>query len=485
MSLEIEYRIGDSWEAGAAPAVANDTNPSDVREVLARYRLMTREQVVRAMDAAAQGAVLWRGTSALARAAILSKAAVILRGRRDEVARSVSLENGKTLAEATVEVEKSADFLDFYAATARLPQGGIIADGRSGTRAMILTEPVGIVAMITPWNDPMLTPARKLGPALISGNAVILKPARETPLAACHLVRALVEAGLPGGVLNLVITDHASFDELVIGDRRLAAVTFTGSTEVGLGLSRKLAGRNVRLQTEMGGKNASVVLADADLDLAVATLVGASFGQAGQRCTATSRVIVEAAVHDRLVEKLVAAVAALKLGPGTDPQTKIGPVVSRKHQQEVLGHIERARASGACIALGGGVPRDEALGHGCFVEPTIVTGVTPEMPIWKEEVFGPVLAVRAVASFEEAVVAANDSPYGLSAALFTGSLRYAQRFIDAADAGQVSINLPTSGWDVHQPFGGFKDSGSAFKEQGLEGLRFYSRVKTAAIRFDW
>jgi len=485
MSLEIEYRIGESWEAGAAPDIVDDTNPSDVRDVLACYRLATPEQVRRAMDAAEKGAVLWRGTSALARAAVLSKAAQILRGGRDQVARGISLENGKTLAEANIEVEKSADFLDFYAATARMPQGGIIADGRPGTRAMILVEPIGIVAMITPWNDPMLTPARKLGPALISGNAVILKPARETPLAACRLVHALVEAGLPAGVLNLLVADHASFDELVIGDRRLAAMTFTGSTEVGLGLSRKLAGRNVRLQTEMGGKNASVVLADADLDLVVTTLLGASFGQAGQRCTATSRVIVEASVHDSLMEKLIAAVRGLKLGASIDPQTKIGPVVSRRHQKEIVGHIERARDSGARIVLGGGVPRDEALSHGCFVEPTIVGGITPDMPLWKEEVFGPVLAVRAVASFEDAVAALNDSPYGLSAALFTASLRQAQRFIDAADAGQVSINLPTSGWDVHQPFGGFKDSGSPFKEQGLEGLRFYTRIKTAAIRFDW
>ena len=485
MSQEIEYRIGGSWEAGAAAEIAYDTNPSDVREVLASYRLTTAQQVSRAMDAADEGAVSWRGISPLARAAVLSKAGQLLRVRGDEVGRDIALENGKTLAEARVEVEKSADFLDFYAATARMPQGGIIADARPGTRAMILIEPIGVVGVITPWNDPLLTPARKLAPALISGNAVILKPARETPLAAYHLVRALVDAGLPAGVLNFILTDHGTFDEQVIGDRRLAAVSFTGSTQVGLDLSRKLAGRCVRLQTEMGGKNASVVLAEADLDLAVATLLGASFGQAGQRCTATSRVIVEASVHDSLVEKLTAAVRELKMGASIDPQTQIGPVVSRHHQKEVLDHIERARVAGARIVLGGGTPRDEALVHGCFVEPTLVGGVTPDMPIWKEEVFGPVLAVRAVASFEQAVAAVNDSPYGLSAALFTSNLRHAQRFVDAADTGQVSINLPTSGWDVHQPFGGFKYSGSAFKEQGLEGLRFYTRVKTAAIRFDW
>ncbi|VCU71442.1 Aldehyde dehydrogenase, thermostable [Pigmentiphaga humi] len=483
--MELQYRIGAEWAPGEHGDWAEDTSPSDVREVLARYRLMSRSQVDRAMDAAIEAFPGWKAASPVARAAVLSKAAALLRQRRDEHARVVARENGKTLAEATVEVEKSADFLDFYAATARMPSGGLIADARPGTRGLAMTEPVGVIAMITPWNDPMLTPARKLGPALVSGCTVVLKPARETPLAADLLVRALVEAGLPAGVLNTVIADHATFDAAVIAHPRLAGVTFTGSTAVGLGLSRKLAGRTVRLQTEMGGKNATVVLADADLDLAASTLAAAAFGQAGQRCTATSRVIVEETVHDALLERLRAAAGALRLGASLDPGTQLGPVVSRRQQAEVLAHIDKARAHGGRIELGGGQPDGEAYAHGCFVQPTIVTGVTADMPLWREEVFGPVLAIRRVASFDEAVAAVNDSDYGLSAALFTSSLRHAQRFLDAADTGQVGINLPTSGWDVHQPFGGFKESGSPFKEQGVEGLRFYTRTKMAAIRFDW
>jgi aldehyde dehydrogenase (NAD+) len=485
MTLELQYRIGDAWEPGQAGEFASDISPSDVREVLARYRVLSPDQIHRAVEAALRAFPAWRATSPIARAAVLQKAATILRGGRDEAARSIAQENGKTLGEATVEVEKSADFLDFYAATARFPTGGIIADGRPGTRGMALVEPVGLVAMITPWNDPMLTPARKLGPALITGNTVLLKPARETPLAVNPLVRALIDAGLPNGVLNTVIADHSDFNEVVLAHPRLAAVTFTGSTRVGLDLSRKLAGRNVRLQAEMGGKNASVVLADADLDFAAASLIGAGFGQAGQRCTATSRVLVSAEVHDVFVEKLIAAARTIRLGPSLDPATRMGPVVSRRHQTEVLGHIERARTSNARISTGGRAPADKALAHGCFVEPTVITGVTADMPLWRDEVFGPVLAVRAVESFEEAVAAVNDSVYGLSAALYTTDLRHVQRFIDLADAGQVAINLPTSGWDVHQPFGGFKDSGSPFKEQGIEGLRFYTRTKMAAIRYEW
>jgi alpha-ketoglutaric semialdehyde dehydrogenase len=483
--MELQYRIGTEWAAGEAGDWADDTSPSDVRDVIARYRLMSRKQVDQAVAAAIDAFGPWKAMPALARAAILSRAAVLLRQRRDDHARTISRENGKTLAEATVEVDKSADFLDFYAATARMPSGGLIADARPDTRAMAIIEPIGVIAMITPWNDPMITPARKLGPALISGCTVLLKPARETPLAADFLVRALVDAGLPAGVLNTVITDHATFDDAVISHPRLAGVTFTGSTAVGLSLSRKLAGRTVRLQTEMGGKNASVVLADADLDLAVTTLVGAAFGQAGQRCTATSRVVVEDAVHDAFVSKLCAAVKAIKIGPSLNVDTKLGPMINRRQQSEVLAHIEKARAHGGQVVAGGEAPADEAYRHGCFVAPTVVTGVTPEMPLWREEVFGPVLAICRVATFEEAVAAVNDSDYGLSAALFTNNLRHAQRFIDAVDTGQVAVNLPTSGWDVHQPFGGFKESGSPFKEQGLEGLRFYTRIKMAAIRFAW
>ena len=326
----LEYRVGGGWEPGSAAGESDDLNPSDTRDVLTRFKLQTPEQVRRAMDAAASGAAVWRATSPIDRGAVFSRAAQALRAAKTEIATIVSRENGKTIGEASVEVEKSADFLDFYAGTARMPLGTIIADARRGTRAMTLVEPVGVVLAITPWNDPMLTPARKLAPALIAGNAVVLKPARDTPLAAYHLVRALCDAGLPEGVLGTVMSDHATLDDELLSDSRLAAVSFTGSTEVGLGLQRKLAGRNVRIQTEMGGKNAAVVLADADLDLAVATIVAGAFGQAGQRCTATSRIVVETAVYDDVAKRLAAAAGGLRLGPGTDPNTQMGPGGERR-----------------------------------------------------------------------------------------------------------------------------------------------------------
>jgi aldehyde dehydrogenase (NAD+) len=481
----LEYRVGSTWEAGAAAGENDDLNPSDTREVLARFKLLTAEQLRRAMDAAAASAAVWRSASPVDRGVVLSRASQKLRAARNDIATMVSRENGKTIAEAGVEVDKSADFLEFYAGTARMPMGSLLADTRRGTRTMMLVEPVGVVLAITPWNDPMLTPARKIAPALIAGNAVLLKAARDTPLAASYLARALYEAGLPDGVLGTVMADHRTLETVLIADARLAAVTFTGSTEVGLDLQRKLAGRNVRLQTEMGGKNAAVVMADADLEMAVATIAAGAFGQAGQRCTATSRIVVESVVYGEIVDRLAAAAGALRLGPSTDPGTQMGPVVNAGHRSDILGHVNGARQAGARIVAGGNIPAGDPLRYGCFVEPTVVADVTPDMPIWRDEVFGPVIALTSAGSLDEAIAAVNDSSYGLSASIFTSSLRAAQRFIDGVDTGQVAVNLPTSGWDVHHPFGGFKESGSPFKEQGLEGLRFYTRVKTAAVRSEW
>ena len=232
----------------------------------------------------------------------------------------------------------------------------------------------------------------------------------------------------------------------------------------------------------MGGKNASAVLADADLDLAADTIAAAAFGQGGQRCTATSRVVADRAIAPALLERLAARAAAVRLGPGSEPETTMGPLVSAAQRDEVLAHLERAVGDGARVVAGGGRPAEERLQAGCYVEPTVYAEVSPDMAIWREEVFGPAIAVVEVDGLDELIAAVNDSPYGLSAALFTSSLDAAARFAAEVDTGQVSVNLPTSGWDVHHPFGGFGDSGSAFKEQGLDGLRFYTRVKTVAVR---
>ena len=339
-----------------------------------------------------------------------------------------------------------------------------------------------MVLAICPWNDPLITPARKLGPALIAGNAVLLKAASQTPLIAGWLAGLLAEAGLPEGVLQVITGRNSEISAALLAGPD--AVTFTGSNEVGGYLRRELAGRNVRLQCELGGKNVSVVLEDADLDMAAAIVASAAFAQAGQRCTATSRLIVADSVAQDLTSKLRAKVTEIVLGPGLDPATTMGPLSYAAHRDGVLGHIELARAEGASVIAGGWRPAAAALAHGCYVEPTLIR-VTPEQSLWRDEVFGPVLAITTAAGFHDAVRLANDTVYGLAAAVFTTSLTSANTFIDLAEAGQVAVNLPTAGWDVHHPFGGFRDSGSPFKEQGRPGLRFYTRIKTAAVRFAW
>ncbi|HTX09652.1 MAG TPA: aldehyde dehydrogenase family protein [Solirubrobacteraceae bacterium] len=474
--------VDGAWRRGGGDGTITVTDPSNVARTVGVVPAMSADDLADVYAAAARGAGTWRHTGTLERGRILSAAAGLLRERIGTIAHELVSEMGKTLAEATVEVTKAADFFDYYASLARLPVGVELADARPGVNVVVRNEPIGVVLAITPWNDPILTPARKLAPALFAGNAVVLKPASETPIVSLRLAAALHDAGLPAGVLGTVTGRSSRLSDPLLADPRLAGVTFTGSTAVGTGLRQQLANRNVRLQTEMGGKNASVVLADADLELAAETILAASFGQAGQRCTATSRVIADRAVTSELMAKLVAGAGAVRLGPGLDPDTTIGPTVSRGHQAEVVEHVDRARTEGAEILIGGGVPSASELAGGCYVEPTVVAGVTREMSIWRDEVFGPVIAVVEVDGVEEAVAAANDSVYGLSAAIFTRDLSAAAYFEEYVDTGQVSVNLPTSGWDVHHPFGGFADSGSAFKEQGLEALRFYTRVKTVAVR---
>jgi aldehyde dehydrogenase (NAD+) len=457
-------------------------DPADVRSVVAEVPAMTAAEVAAAYDRARAAFEGWRRVNPLDRAAVLTMAADLIRARVDDGAVTLVRENGKTLAEARTEVTKTADFLDYYASFARQPWGELLSDARPGTSTSVRVEPIGVVLAICPWNDPLITPARKLGPALIAGNAVVLKAASQTPGIAIWAAALLAEAGLPDGVVQ-VVTGRSS----EISDALLAApdaVTFTGSNEVGAYLRRTLADRNVRLQAELGGKNVSVVLADADLDMAAATLVSAAFAQAGQRCTATSRLIVEETVAADLQARLREKMTQIVVGPGLDPATTMGPLSYAGHRDGVLEHIERARKEGAAVIAGGGAPAAGELAYGCYVEPTLIS-VSPAQSLWREEVFGPVLAVTTAGGFDEAVRLANDTVYGLAAAVFTTSLTYANKFIDLAEAGQVAVNLPTAGWDVHHPFGGFHESGSAFKEQGSPGIRFYTRIKTAATRFVW
>jgi acyl-CoA reductase-like NAD-dependent aldehyde dehydrogenase len=478
--LSINNLVGGEFVGARDGRQIDVLNPATAGDVVGRVPAMAAADLDTVFAAAEAGARTWRATGPIERGRILLEAARLLREDASALTSLIVAEMGKTRTEAAGETAKAADFFEYYAGLARMPFGELIPDVRPGTFATQTREPLGVVLLITPWNDPLLTPARKMAPALMAGNAVVIKPATETPLITLRLAEIFHRAGLPIGVLGTVTGRGSEIGDLLTADRRIRAISFTGSTSVGLDLQRRVAGSGIRVQTEMGGKNALVVMDDANLDLAVAAITAGAFAQAGQRCTATSRLIVQRGIADELRRRVSAGVEAIRVGPGDRDGVDIGPVVSKKAQTDINSRVEAALAEGATVLARGSVAPEFAA-VGAFVEPLFLS-VESSNSVWRDEVFGPVLSMIVVDELDEAISAVNASAYGLSSAIFTTSLDSAYLFIDQVDTGQVSVNQPTSGWDVHQPFGGFKESGSPFKEQGLEALRFYSRVKTAAIR---
>lgn len=481
MAERFSNLVGGQWVSHQGEWF-EDRNPADTSEVVALFPAMREEDVARAVEAARVGFRRWSRTPLYARGAVLRRAALLLRERLEGIARDLTREMGKTLREARGEVARAADFFEYYGAFGRWPEGHILPDGREGVQTWTAREPVGLVAAITPWNDPILTPARKLAPALLAGNAVVLKPASLTPLSAWHLVRALHDAGVVEGAVNMVTGRADVVGQALVKSGEIAAITFTGLTEVGLELLRQAAGRQVRVQNEMGGKNAAVVLRDANLGQAVEAIVAGAFGQSGQRCTATSRVLVESEVYEAFTEAFVARASSLRVGPGLDEATDMGPVVDHRQLENVLRHVALALERGGRLLCGGQRLTGGVWDRGYFVAPTVFADVREDAEVWCQEIFGPVVALMRVSSLDEAIRLVNGTRYGLSAAIFTRDIEAAHRFAGEVDTGCVTVNLPTVGWDVHTPFGGFKDSGSAFKEHGIEGLAFYTRIKTVAMR---
>lgn len=480
-TTDYENLIGDEWVGSADGRRFERADPSKTSEIVGTFPALDEKDVPRIIDAATAGFARWRATKPLDRGRVLLRASGIIRERAGDIARDLTREMGKTLAEARAETEAAAAFLEYNGGLARAPQGDVLADRRDDAVAWTLREPIGVVVLITPWNDPLATPARKMGPALICGNAVILKPASYTPLSALHLARALYDAGLPPGVVNTATGSGAVVGSALARSPGVAAVSFTGSNAVGEDLQAQAVGTSLRLQTELGGKNAALVLADADLDHAVETISSGAWGQTGQRCTSTSRAVVEQSVYNEVVERLVERARSVRVGPGLDPDTEMGPAVSAIQLDSVLEGIGRSRSQGAHVLCGGErlIEGNHALGH--FLAPTILTDTDAENTAWCDELFGPVLSVRAASSLTEGVDLVNQSRYGLSAAIFTTDLRAAHRFARQVETGLISVNLPTGGWDVHVPFGGYKQSGSAFREQGSEGLWFYSKTKSVVL----
>ena len=483
MTRQVELLVGGTWRVPATAETVLDVNPADTRDVLAEVPLAGRGDLEEVVEAADRGFRRWSRMSPIDRGRILLRAAELIRSRLDAYAADLCRENGKTIREARGEVGRAADFFEYYGGLGRAAQGEVLPDERGGVDVFTFREPLGVVVAITPWNDPMVTPARKLAPALLAGNAVVLKPSSVTPITAENLVRALHDAGIPAGVVNLVTASGSAVTEVLLRHPKVAAVTFTGSTEVGVALRREASERGLKVELEMGGKNAAVVLRGADLERAVEAVVSGAFGQGGQRCTATSRLIVEDEIYRDFLDLLVQKTTSLRVGPGLEESTDVGPMSEERQLEKVLRYIESGRHQGATLLAGGQRIEDGDLRYGYFVAPTIFRDVSEAMDIWQDEIFGPVLAVTRARSLDEAVEIVNRSPYGLSASVFTRDLAAARAFVRAVDVGNVGVNVPTSGWDVHVPFGGFKESGYGGKEHGTEGLHFYTRLKTAAVFF--
>jgi aldehyde dehydrogenase (NAD+) len=455
-------------------------NPAASNERLGGFKSADIEMVKSAVRVAAEAWPKWRNTAAPSRGKVLLEAARLMDKYREELARLISLEEGKAIKDSRAEVQRSINITEFMSGEGRR-FGGYTSGSEMATKFAFTTrQPLGAVACITPWNFPLAIPAWKIAPALIAGNSVILKPASSTPASAVRLAELYQEAGLPDGVLNVLAARGGPAAEALLDAEEVRAVSLTGHTSTGRHVAARLAARGIPMQGELGGKNAALVLADADLDLACAGIVDGAFGSTGQRCTATSRTIVVDSVADQLLDKVVARARQLVVGPGVEEATDVGPAVTADQRASVLKYLDIGQSEGAesvYTATLGKLPQ----GH--WLAPTVFDRVRPEMRVAREEIFGPVLSVIRVPDNEAAFEAANAVEYGLAASVYTRDVRAIFRFVDAVDVGIAHVNQPTLGGEVHLPFGGVKASGMGPHEQGREAIDFFTKVKTVYINF--
>jgi len=479
MTMAYDNRIGDAWRPGAA--TRPNINPSDTREVVGDYAAGSAADGTDAVAAARAAFPAWSRSSPMERHAILMRAAAEVTARHEELSTLLSREEGKTLAEARGEVGRAAQILTFFAAEAVRLLGEVGPSIRPGVTVEVTREPLGVVGVITPWNFPIAIPAWKIAPALAYGNCVVFKPADLVPACAWALVDILIRAGLPAGVLNLVMGPGREVGQAIVTAPGVDGVTFTGSIGTGRGIAAAcIAAQPMKkLQLEMGGKNPLVVLDDADLDVAVRAALDGAFFQTGQRCTASSRLIVTEGIHDRFVAALTEGVAGLVVGHALDPATRMGPIADATQLATDLSYIDKGRAEGARLVTGGEILNRPTPGH--YLSPALFVDATNAMTIAREEIFGPVACVIRVRDYDEGLAVANDTAFGLSSGICTTSLKHATDFRRKSEAGMVMVNLPTAGVDPHVPFGGRKGSSYGPREQGSYAREFYTAVKTAYI----
>ncbi len=477
MAQRFQNYIGGEWVPGSK--WTPNRNPSDLSDVIGDYAQADADQTRAAIAAAVQAFPAWSTGSIQERANILDKVGSDILARKDELGRVLSREEGKTLPEGVGETVRAGHIFKFFAGEALRLSGEKVPSVRPGVDVEITREPVGVVGLITPWNFPIAIPAWKIAPALAFGNTVVFKPAQWTPGCAWTLTEILANAGIPAGVFNLVMGSGSVVGDTIVTHRDVAAISFTGSMETGQSIAKKAVARMAKFQLEMGSKNPLVVLDDADLPTAVNVAVQGAYFSTGQRCTASSRLIVTEGIHDRFVQALTERLSTLKVDNALSPGTEIGPVVEKPQLDTDLDYIGVGQREGARLAVGG--ERVKRSTEGYYLAPALFVDATNTMRISREEIFGPVACVIRAKSYDEALAIANDTDTGLSSGIVTSSLKYASHFQRHAQAGMVMVNLPTAGVDYHVPFGGRKASSYGPREQGRYAAEFYTTVKTTYI----
>jgi aldehyde dehydrogenase (NAD+) len=475
--------VGGQWAECKSKKTFPNINPADRDEVVGLFQASAAEDVIEACDTAAKAQPAWAALPAPRRGEFLFKAAEILESRLAKLGEDMTREEGKTLPEGKAEVKRAINIFRYFGGEGARQFSYQIPSERENVFCYTMRKPLGVVGLITPWNFPSAIPAWKMAPALVGGNTVVIKPASLAPLSALRLVEALHEAGIPAGAINYVTGGGGAIGNALVEHRAIRAVSFTGSCEVGNTLYERVARRKIRVQLEMGGKNPTVVLKDADLNYAADILVNGAFFSTGQKCTACSRAVIERTIYEPLVEILVAKTRKMKVGNGLEPGIDMGPAVDASQLDTDLKYIEIARNEGAKLLCGGNRLTGGIYDKGYFVEPTIFGNVMPEMRIAQEEVFGPVLALMIAEDFDDAMRLANSARFGLSASIVSKDLTRVHQFINRIDAGLITVNLPTAGVEYQLPFGGTKESSFGMREQGPLALDFYTETRTVYLRY--
>jgi len=475
--------INGEWVESSATHFVPNRNPANREEVLCESPQSTAEETSEAIAAARNAFPAWKETPAPKRGRILFQAMKLLQERAEDLASTLTKEEGKTLKDSRGEVQRAINVLEFCAGEGRKLRGATIPSELPRTLIYTVREPLGVVGLITPWNFPVAIPVWKIAPALVSGNTVVFKPAELTPLCAVRLMEIFHEAGVPPGVLNLVLGTGRIVGHTIVNDARVNAISFTGSNEVGCGIYEQGSQRGIRVQCEMGGKNPIVILEDADLDLAVEGVIQGGFGSTGQRCTAASRVVVHESVAEQVIESFKSRAARIRIGDGMNSNSDMGPLVDETQLHRVLEYIEIGKNEGANLLCGGNRLLQSPFDKGFFVEPTLFDRVDVSMRIAREEIFGPVVSILRAKNFEQAVEFANAVPFGLSASVYTQDIARAMQFVELAEVGKVHINSSTIGGEAQAPFGGTKATGIGPREQGLEAFEFYTEIKTVYLDY--